>query len=547
MAAIVISAFALALFCFLVLSIICIGTLVVFIYRRYPQLRSSAVDVEAQTHSSPSASSATNTQDSATLSCSSEPHGLAAVPSRKSSGNYATSSDDMPDRLSKSAVKSPQDAKSTWKRRPFSWVLRDDKYTRFPSLRASLARTKAKAMEKWTPSNSETSLTTIDVTCISEDVPSVLPKEFPSSKESTSGTLALASCVEKLASAPKDSSPTPEDDVSATRENGSRSSTSEESTSTSREPSSTSASIESTSAFLEPDSASAASTPTLVSNVSTPATTWEPQTPPSSTTVPTNIADRSECRPSPSMESLEDRLTELNVAALAQSEVILASGSLPTCLSGLSDVIGCLNVRGSLIEDLAKAAVHPTHGLGFDVSWLSQAVISISLGSELCANRATSPMPRKVVDARPQRPTISTPHTVAVDKENMDNGSLSSDSKTACEATAPEKTTEGERYAALADALSTTFSLSSLQGRGSTRHSVVSASASSSDPSVAHVSDLSLGLDVSYELSYDASESDFDGSFCCSDDEDCQLRPHYAADPSLHQRCSRNEHVVLAI
>lgn len=270
--------------------------------------------------------------------------------------------------------------------------------------------------------------------------------------------------------------------------------------------------------------------------------------------VPASIPDPTDCQPSPSSESLEVRSTDLNAAALTQSEVFLPSGSLPSCVSGLSDVIGCLDGRNSLIEDLAKTAVHPTLGLGFDASWLSHAAISISLGAETSVlSRVATPVSPKVLDARPRRHTLASTRLIATDRENgdLDNGSLSSDSKTACRPEAPEeKTDDGdneERYAALVAALSTTFSIASLQAPGSARHSAAESASTSSIPSVAQMSDeLDLGFETSYELSYDASESDFDG-FGGSDEESGKSRPYHAADPSLHETCSRSERSVFTI
>ncbi|KAM5534677.1 hypothetical protein V8D89_011689 [Ganoderma adspersum] len=599
MAAIVVSAFALALFCFLVLSSICVGTLFAFIYRRYYGIqRSRPVDVEAQTQASSTASSAAKADESATVS-GSPPRDLAVGPSSKPPSPI-TCSDDKDDRPA-----SPHIDRPTWKRRTLSWVLTPEMQNRFSSLSASLAKVKAKAKEKWAPFDSDSSLTTMDLTHLSEEDPLTRPEESSSpssssasssssslySKTSASGNRSLSSCVGKPATAAMVPSPTPVDAVPAAVENAPRPSTSREplpasrssaskkstlttrstafkkSASVSRSPTirqspstprgapSPSVSLKLTSAFPEPASGSSASTPTLASAVSTPATTWEPQTPRASTIVPASIADPADCQPSPSSESLEVRSTDLNATALARSEAILPSGSLPSCVSGLSDVIGCLDVRNSLIEDLAKTAVHPTLGLGFDVSWLSQAAISISLGAEIpVLSRVSTPVSPKVLDAaRPRRPTVASTRTVVTDRENagLDNGSISSDSKTACGPEAPEEKTddedEEERYAALVAALSTTFSIASLQAPGSARHSAAESASTSSIPSVAQTSDdMDLGLETSYELSYDASESDFDG-FGGSDEESGKSRPHHTVDPSLHETYSRSEQSVLTI
>ncbi|PIL25115.1 hypothetical protein GSI_13004 [Ganoderma sinense ZZ0214-1] len=591
MAAIVVSAFALALFCFLVLSTICVGTLFAFIYRRYYGIpRSRPVDVEAQARAS-GATSAVKAEESATL-VGSPPPNLAVDPEPKSAGPIGCS-DDKNDRPA-----SPLNVdRPTWKRRTLSWVLTPEMQNRFSSLSASLAKVKAKAMEKWAPFDSESSLATMDIARLSEEVPpsrcegsssssssrssSSSSSSSPSlySKTSASRDRSMSSRVEKAAPAAMNPPPLPVGTASTTVENAARPSMSREPLPTSRstaskksasvsrsptikQPPSTSrglpepsASVRLASGSPEPAApGSSASTPSLASVVSTPATTWEPQTPPASTTVPAGIAGDSHSPPSPSSESLEVRSTDQNAAALVRSEVILASGSLPTCVSGLSDVIGCLDVRNSLIEDLAKTAVHPTLGLGFDVSWLSQAAISISLGAELPAlSRVATPVSPKIVDARPRRPTVASTKTVNIitDKEaaGLDNGSISSDSKTACGPEPPEKVDDeddDERYAALVAALSTTFSIASLQAPGSARHSAASAS-TSSIPSETHASDdLDLGLESSYELSYDASESDFDG-FGGSDDEGGKSKPPRAVDPSLHRTCSRSEQSVLTM
>lgn len=554
MGAVVVSAFALALFCFLILSCVSIGTLFAFCYRRYYGLqRSPVADVEAQTHPSSSAGATAKAEESAILSDSSKPHAPAVAPSPPSS-DATPGSDVERAQSAKLTSELPPDEKSTWKRRTVSWALTDDIHNRLSLVGTSITKATAKVKEKWASFDSDTSLATTDVAPLSDDVPSTHPQESSSlySQESASYTQSPPSRAGRPVSAPVDAvstakgnalpSPMPEESASTPR-----SPTPKQSAPTpSRKSTSMLASIKLTSALSDLALASSASTPSLASSFSTPATAWEPQTPLASTTIPSNAADRPGFQPSPSVESLEVRSADYTTAALPPSEAIPPSGSLPSCVSGLSDVLGCLGVRGSLIEDLAKTAVHPTLGLGFDASWLSQAAISISLRAELPISRATSPVPPKVIDPPPRRrPALSTSNTIAPYRGNagLRDSALSSDSKTACGPEPPEPKTDDERHAALMDALSTTFSIYNLLTPDSARHSAVSASTSST-PSVAYESDLDLGLDTSYELSYDASESEFDG-FCASDDEECKVRPSRARDRPLHQSSSRSETSVL--
>ncbi|TBU38071.1 hypothetical protein BD309DRAFT_983901 [Dichomitus squalens] len=535
MAIIVLSPLTLALICFTVLAFVtgCAVTAAALVSRRQACPSSSTVvDVEAQPQLSVCSTSTEKPQDSTTASITSSKEPCELTPTSLCATSIRIPAlDTNPDKVSMSddsMLGSSEDAKATSRHGTAYETPEQDRYTTIPRRSSALAKAKAKARARQTLSllrEYGISLGTPNDSGLCNDV--ILhgpPEPTVAVEEPSSDPRALALADGRLTLTPEATTTSPELPSSNIKELSPALQVS------------SSASLEHFRTSSEPLSASVASTPSLTSAASTPSntTSWEVQTPPT-----TSIAGSLRYDSFPTLKSLEMRSVPVDAVVLAPAGVLLASGSFPSCVSGISEIfLSGRDLASPTYGTDEKLVSDSPKGLGFDVT-----TSALPVSSELGVSSAHSSA--ELAEAQGPLYSASPSYNIASHGDTTFNVSLASDADTAWDMDASEmKSTISKRYSDLLDALTTSFSITSLKDPRSNRSSMSSVSASSSASSAANLPDPNSGLD----LYYDASESDMDSSYSSEASEDVfQADPERLANHTLHESCSYSMHPVLAL